>query len=69
MVQTARRDGETFEQLLKRFRKHVAHAKILSDVKKHRFYMPKSERRKMARRKAQLRERRRRRRVEQQARR
>ncbi len=43
------REGESFESLLKRFRKVVARDGILQDVKRHQFYEKPSERRKKER--------------------
>jgi len=51
--------GESQESLLKRFRKRVARDRILSTVRRKRFFMPKSEKRRIAQRKAVRRERRR----------
>jgi small subunit ribosomal protein S21 len=45
--------------MLRRFRKQVTKDRILSDVKKKRYFVPKSELRRRARRKAETRERRR----------
>jgi small subunit ribosomal protein S21 len=56
------RSGESQESLLRRFRKEVIKARILSDVKKKRFFVPKSEKRRRARLKAIRRERQRQRR-------
>ena len=53
------RDGESPEGLLKRFRKQVTQDGILSTVKRKRFFVPKSEQRRIAQRKAIRRERRR----------
>ena len=53
------RDGESPENLLKRFRKKVTRDGILSTVKKKRFFVSKSEQRRLAQRKAVRRERRR----------
>jgi len=47
-----RREGESFESLLKRFRKQVAQERILSTVRKKRYFVPKSEQRRRARKKA-----------------
>ncbi|MBN1979667.1 MAG: 30S ribosomal protein S21 [Anaerolineae bacterium] len=47
-----RREGESFESLLTRFRKKVTDARILSRVKKKRYFIPKSEERRKARRRA-----------------
>ena len=54
------RSGESPESLLKRFRKKVIRDRVLSDVKKKRFFVSKSEQRRIAERKAIRRERRRR---------
>jgi len=56
------RPGESQESLLRRFRKQVTRSRILSDVKKKRFFVSKSEQRRRARLKAIRRERQRRRR-------
>jgi small subunit ribosomal protein S21 len=58
------RDGESFESLLKRFRKKVGRARIKSEVKKKRYFVSKSEQRRIARRKAIRRERKRQRKRE-----
>ena len=63
MTQVVLQDGESFDSLLKRFRKKVTRSRILSEVKKRRYYVPKSEKRHRARRKAINRERRRQRKV------
>ena len=54
------RQGESPENLLKRFRKRVTRDRILSEVKKKRYFVSKSEQRRIAKRKAQRKERRRR---------
>jgi small subunit ribosomal protein S21 len=59
------RSGESQEQLLKRFRKQVQNARILSEVRKKRFHLSKSEKRRIAERKAVRRERRRQRKRQQ----
>jgi small subunit ribosomal protein S21 len=56
--------GESQESLLRRFRKQVVKDRILSDVKKKRFFVSKSEKRRRARLKAMRRERQRRRRAQ-----
>ena len=53
------RGGESPEGLLKRFRKQVTQDGILSTVRKKRFFVSKSEQRRIAHRKAIRRERRR----------
>jgi ribosomal protein S21 len=59
MTQVVRRPGESFEDLLKRFRKKVSRSRILSEAKKHRYFVSNSEKRRIALRKAIRRERRR----------
>ena len=59
MTKVRSRDGESPESLLRRFRKQVTQDGILSTVKKKRFFVSKSELRRMARRKAVRRERKR----------
>jgi small subunit ribosomal protein S21 len=51
--------GESQEALLRRFRKKVIKSRVLSAVKKKRYYVSKSEQRRLAHRKAIRRERRR----------
>ena len=53
------RPGETQEQLLKRFRKQVAKSGILSTVRRKRWYVSKSELRRIQKKKAIRRARRR----------
>jgi small subunit ribosomal protein S21 len=53
------RPGESQESLLRRFRKKVTRARILSTVKKKRYFVSKSEQRRRARLKAERREKRR----------
>lgn len=64
MTQVVLREGESFDSLLKRFRKAVVRGRILSDVRKRRYYVSKSEQRHKALRKAINRERKRRRKVQ-----
>ena len=52
-------EGERFDDLLKRFRKRITKDRILSEVKRRRYFVSKSEQRRRARRKAVVRERRR----------
>jgi small subunit ribosomal protein S21 len=59
MTRVVRRDGESPESLLKRFRKRVTRDRILSDAKKKRWFVSKSEQRRIALRKAKRRERKR----------
>jgi len=63
------RDGESFDSMLKRFRKKVSRSRILSEVKKRRFYVSKSEKRHRALRKAISRERKRQRKLDRRLRR
>lgn len=60
MTKVVLRQGESPENLLKRFRKRVARDRVLSEVKKRRYFVSKSEQRRIALRKAKRRERRRR---------
>jgi small subunit ribosomal protein S21 len=53
------RSGESPESLLKRFRKKVIRDRVLSDAKRKRFFVSKSEQRRIAQRKAVRRERKR----------
>jgi small subunit ribosomal protein S21 len=59
MVSVDLKPGESPESLLRRFRKKVQRARILSDVRKKRFFVSDSEKRRIAKRKAVRRERRR----------
>jgi small subunit ribosomal protein S21 len=59
MTKVYLRQGESPENLLKRFRKKVIRDRVLSEAKKKRYFVSKSEQRRMAKRKAQRRERRR----------
>jgi len=59
MTRVTLRQGESPENLLKRFRKQVIRDRILSDVKKKRFFVSDGEKRRLALRKAKRRERRR----------
>jgi small subunit ribosomal protein S21 len=51
------RSDESQEQVLKRFRKIVQRERVLSDVKKKRFFLSNSEKKRIALRKAKRRER------------
>jgi ribosomal protein S21 len=53
------RPGEPFESLLKRFRKEVAKARILSTYRRKRWFTPPSEEKRLAKKKAERRIRRR----------
>ncbi len=57
MVSVALRSGESPEQLLKRFRKKVQNERVLSDIRKKRFFMSNGEKKRIALRKAKRRER------------
>ena len=59
MTKVVSRKGESPESLLKRFRKKVVRDRILGDAKKKRYFVSKSEQRRIAHRKAVRRERRR----------
>jgi small subunit ribosomal protein S21 len=59
MTRVVSREGESPESLLRRFRKQVTKDGILSDLKKKRYHVSKSEERRLARRKAIRRERKR----------
>ena len=59
MTQVTQREGESFDNMLRRFRKKVSNARIMSDVKKNRFFVSKSDKRQIALRKAKRRERKR----------
>ena len=66
MIKVKRRPNESFDSLLRRFRKRVTRARVLSEARKRRFFMSNSEKRRLAQRKAARRERRRRWREERQ---
>lgn len=57
MATVVLRSDESQEQLLKRFRKKVQRERVLSDVRKKRFFLSNSEKRRIALRKAKRRER------------
>ncbi len=59
MTRVVLKPGESQENLLKRFRKKVARDRILSTVKRKRYFTPKSQAQRIAMRKAVRRERRR----------
>jgi small subunit ribosomal protein S21 len=46
------RDGESQESLMRRFRKAVTRSGVLRDARKKRFFVSKSEQRRIAKRKA-----------------
>jgi small subunit ribosomal protein S21 len=57
LAQVVLRPGESQDSLLKRFRRRVTRERILSDVRKKRYFVKKSEARRRAHRKAMRRER------------
>ncbi len=59
MTKVVLREGESPESLLRRFRKRVATDGILGDVKRKRYFVSKSEERRVNMRKAMRRERKR----------
>jgi small subunit ribosomal protein S21 len=59
MTSVVLRSGESQQDLLRRFRKKVSHAGILKDVKRKRFFVSKSEKQRIAKRRAIRRHRRR----------
>ncbi len=59
MTRVVSRAGESPESLLKRFRKKVTRDRILSDAKRKRYFVSKSEQKRIALRKARRRERKR----------
>ncbi|HET91612.1 MAG TPA: 30S ribosomal protein S21 [Chloroflexi bacterium] len=65
MARVVLKPGESPDSLLRRFRKKVTQSRILSDVKKKRFFTSKSAQRRRARLKAIRRERQRQRRERQ----
>ncbi|MCK5848886.1 MAG: 30S ribosomal protein S21 [Caldisericia bacterium] len=42
MAQAQRRDNESFDSLLNRFKQDCARSGIISDIKKHQFFYPPS---------------------------
>jgi small subunit ribosomal protein S21 len=59
MTSVVLKSGESPESLLRRFRKQVTKSGVLRDAKKKRYFVSKSEQRRIAKRKAMRRERRR----------
>ena len=59
MTKVFLRQGESPESLLRRFRKKVIRDRVLSEAKKKRYFVSKSEQRRIAKRKALRKERRR----------
>jgi len=64
MVKVKRRANESDEQLLRRFRKQVAKGRVLSELRRKRWHMSKSEVRRLKKEKAIRRLRRRKRRAQ-----
>jgi ribosomal protein S21 len=60
-----RRSNESFDALLKRFRKKVARDRVLSEARKHRYFVSNSQKRRIALQKAIRRQSKRQRRKEQ----
>ncbi|GAB4281360.1 MAG: hypothetical protein Kow0080_34890 [Candidatus Promineifilaceae bacterium] len=60
MVKVKLRENESQEQLLRRFRKSVVKSSILTDVRRKRWHVSKSELKRIAKKKAERRMRRRR---------
>lgn len=58
MPKVEARSNESPEQLLRRFRKEVMKSKVLADVRRKRWFIPKSELRRIKRKKAERRQRR-----------
>jgi len=69
LVSVVAKQGESPEQLLKRFRKKVQRERVLSDVRKKRFFISNGAKKRIALRKAKRRERNRLRKREQRRRR
>jgi small subunit ribosomal protein S21 len=59
MIRVELRANESQQQLLKRFRKKVSKSRILSDVRRKRWFISKSELRRISRKKAIRRQKRR----------
>jgi small subunit ribosomal protein S21 len=59
MVRVELRSNESQQQLLKRFRKKVSKSRVLSDVRRKRWFVSKSELRRINRKKAIRRQKRR----------
>jgi len=58
LVTVVKRSNESQEELLRRFRKKVIRSRILSAVRQKRWHIPKSEERRIAKKKALRRSRR-----------
>jgi small subunit ribosomal protein S21 len=58
LVKVVKRSGESDQQLLRRFRKQVSRSGVLGQVRRKRWFTPKSEERRLAKKKAIRRQRR-----------
>jgi ribosomal protein S21 len=63
-MQVVRREGESFDQLWRRFKQGVERGGVLRDMKRKRYYLSKGQARRLKAKLAQVRQRRRRRRDE-----
>ena len=52
MVKVVRRSNESTQQLMRRFRKQVSQSGVLGQVRKKRWFVPKSEERRLEKKKA-----------------
>jgi len=52
LVKVTKRDNESFNQLMRRFRKKVTRSRVLSEHRKRRYFTSKSEERRIAKKKA-----------------
>jgi small subunit ribosomal protein S21 len=52
LVKVEKRNNESISQLMRRFRKKVTRSKVLSENRKRRFFISKSEQRRIAKKKA-----------------
>ena len=59
MIRVEKREDESIDAMLRRFRSQVARARIMSTLKRKRFYVSKSEQRQIVKRRAARKERRR----------
>jgi small subunit ribosomal protein S21 len=59
VIRVEKREDESIEALLKRFRGQVARSRIMSTLKRKRYYVSKSEQRQIVKRRAARKERRR----------
>jgi ribosomal protein S21 len=63
-MQVVRRDGESFDQLWRRFKQGVERSGLLRDIKRKRFHLSRGQTRRLKAKLAEVRQRRRRRREE-----